>query len=106
MKKKNIKTGKRAPELKRGKPVRVQRLVSSRREEQALEALVALALRHDQEGITDAEIKEYMSNPEKLTQADAAALKRARPGLLKALLRELKPDVKRFMAAWGKPANE
>jgi hypothetical protein len=28
MKKKNLKTGKRAPELKRGKPVRVQRLVS------------------------------------------------------------------------------
>jgi hypothetical protein len=27
MKKKNLKTGKRAPELKRGKPVRVQRLV-------------------------------------------------------------------------------
>ena len=27
MKSKNIKTGKRAPELKRGKPVRVQRLV-------------------------------------------------------------------------------
>ena len=27
MKKKNLKTGKRAPKLKRGKPVRVQRLV-------------------------------------------------------------------------------
>lgn len=83
----------------------MQRRVSRRREEQALEALVALALRHDQDGISDAEISKYMSQPTRLSKADQAALDRARPKLLAALRKELRPDTKRYMAAWGKPAN-
>lgn len=77
-----------------------ERLVR-RREEQALEALVALALRHDQDGISDDEITKYMSKPTKLSKADQAALDRARPKLLKALREELRPHTKRYMAAWG-----
>lgn len=83
---------------------REQRVVGGR-EEQALEALVALALRHDQDGITDAEISRYMSKPVKLSKEDSAALKRARPKLLEALREELRPHTRRYMAAWGNPSN-
>ena len=96
----------RSRKTKRAQSHPLHAVVSRRREEQALEALVALALRHDQDGISDAEISKYMSQPTRLSKADQAALDRARPKLLKALRKELRPDTKRYMAAWGKPANE
>ena len=82
-----------------------RRLVSRRRERQALEALVALALRNVQGIVTDEEIENYMSQPVNLTKEDEAALKRARPKLLAALRKELRPDAKRLQKRWGKPAN-
>jgi hypothetical protein len=84
---------------------RLQRLVSRRRERQALEALVAIALRNVQGIVTDEEIENYMSQPVKLTKEDEAALERARPKLLAALRRELRPDAKQLQKRWGKPAN-
>jgi len=55
--------------------------------------------------VTDEEIENYMSQPVKLTKEDEAALKRARPKLLAALRKELRPDAKRLQKRWGKPAN-
>jgi hypothetical protein len=46
-----------------------------------------------------------MSKPVTLSKEDETALKRARPGLLKALRKELTPDAKRLAASWAKPAN-
>ena len=82
-----------------------QRRVSRRREDQALEALVALALRNDTEPVTAAEIERYTRRPVRLSREDAAALKRARPKLLAALKCELRPDAKRLKSGWDKPAN-
>ena len=84
----------------------VRRPVSRRRERQALETLVALALRNVQGIATDEEIENYMSQPVTLTKEDEAALKRARPKLLAALRKELRPDAKRLQKRWGKPSNE
>lgn len=83
----------------------VRRLVSRRREQLAIEALVALALRNDTEPVTAAEIERYTRRPVRLSREDAAALKRARPKLLAALKRELRPDAKRLESGWDKPAN-
>ena len=84
----------------------VRRLVSRRREQLALEALVALALRNDTEEVTAAEIERYTRRPVRLTRADQAALDRAHPKLLAALKRELRPVAKRLESGWGKPAND
>lgn len=78
--------------------------MSKRREDQALDCLVALALRIDMSEVTQAEIAEYMHKPVNLSDEDRAALKRAHPKLLEALREELRPDAKRITAC-GKPAN-
>jgi hypothetical protein len=98
MKSKQSKTGKRSPR-------RLYGVVSRCRERQAIEALVSLALRNTQGIVTDEEVAEYMSKPVTLSKEDETALKRARPGLLKALRKELTPDAKRLAASWAKPAN-
>ncbi len=72
----------------------LERSVSRRREEQALLALMALALRNGVEPVTEAEIAKYTSQPVKLSAEDEAALKRARPEFLKALRVVLRPDAK------------
>jgi hypothetical protein len=97
---------KSATKIKRPPAVAVQRRVSRHREYQALEALVALALRNTYEPVTAAEIERYTRRPVRLTRADQAALNRARPKLLAALKRELRPDAKRLESGWGKPAND
>lgn len=82
-----------------------QRRVSRQREDQALEALCALALRNTDGEVTAAEIERYTRRPVRLSREDAAALKRARPKLLAALKRELRPDARRLESGWDKPAN-
>lgn len=95
----------RSRKTKRAQSHPLHAVVSRRREEQALEALVALALRNDTEPVTAAEIERYTRRPVRLSREDAAALKRARPKLLAALKRELRPDAKRLESGWDKPAN-
>lgn len=96
----------RASKRKRGRQLRSTGIVSRRREEQALKCLVALALRNSAGEVTDAEIERYTRRPVRLSREDAAALKRARPKLMAALKRELRPDAKRLESGWGKPANK
>lgn len=55
-----------------------------RKEDRACAALVTLAL-HDEDMLTDKEMERYMKKPLKLSKADSAALKRARPGLIESL---------------------
>ena len=74
----------------------VRRLVSRRREQLAIEALVALALRNDTEPVTAAEIERYTRRPVRLSREDAAALKRARPKLLAALKREKQSQINKY----------
>ena len=95
----------RSRKTKRAQSHPLHAVVSRRREEKALEALVALALRNDTEPVTAAEIERYTRRPVRLSREDAAALKRARPKLLAALKRELRPDAKRLESGWDKPAN-
>lgn len=75
----------------------MRRMRNRKREDQAVMALVALTILNDKYVITDEELEKYISKPVKLSKADAAALKRARPKLLKAIRKELKQGAKQFM---------
>jgi hypothetical protein len=78
----------------------LKRVVSRlQRTNQAIEALIALALRVSSQPISESEMeyfcKKYSADGSALSKADAAALKKARPALVQ--------KIKDIMA--GKPAN-
>lgn len=72
------------------RPRETPRQLQQRREDRAVETLLAQALRLAPHVLDDDEITRYLNEPVKLTAADEAALERSRPGLMKSIRRILR----------------